>query len=147
MDRRSRTWCPTSCTPSPVAVRTRVTRRRGRRPSCSARRARTTAPRSSSACTARPREEEPIPAREEGQMTRQSLEAHRGMNYEIAEAIAPTWENRRADIEQTFAPVREWMIRELRPQEGETVLELAAGTGDTAFEAAASIGERGLLYS
>jgi ubiquinone/menaquinone biosynthesis C-methylase UbiE len=68
------------------------------------------------------------------------------MNYEIAEAIAPTWERRRADIEQISAPVREWMIRELRPQEGETVLELA-GTGDTGFEAAALIGERGLLCS
>ena len=80
-------------------------------------------------------------------MTAQSLEAYRGMNYEIAEAIAPTWESRRADIEQMSAPVREWMIRALRPQDGETVLELAAGTGDTGFEAAASIGERGLLYS
>jgi SAM-dependent methyltransferase len=69
------------------------------------------------------------------------------MNYEIAEAIAPTWESRRADIEQISAPVREWMIRELLPQKDETLLELAAGTGDTGFEAAASIGERGLLYS
>jgi SAM-dependent methyltransferase len=37
------------------------------------------------------------------------------------------------------------MIRELRPQRGDTVLELAAGVGDTGFEAAALIGERGRL--
>ena len=48
---------------------------------------------------------------------------------EIAEAIAPTWERRRAEIEEVATPVREWMLRELRPQEGDTVLELAAGIG------------------
>jgi ubiquinone/menaquinone biosynthesis C-methylase UbiE len=69
------------------------------------------------------------------------------MNYEIAEAIAPTWERRRADIEEISAPVREWMVRELAPRDGDTLLELAAGTGDTGFEAATAIGEGGLLLS
>ena len=35
----------------------------------------------------------------------------------------------RADVEEVATPVRDWMLRELRPQEGETVLELAAGVG------------------
>jgi SAM-dependent methyltransferase len=45
------------------------------------------------------------------------------------------------------APVREWMLRELSPGEGETVLELAAGVGDTGFEAAALVGRSGRLIS
>lgn len=67
--------------------------------------------------------------------------------YEIAEALAPGWERWRARIEETTAPVREWMIKELAPVPGDTVLELAAGAGDTGFEAAAAAGERGRLIS
>ncbi|HEY1276187.1 MAG TPA: class I SAM-dependent methyltransferase [Thermoleophilaceae bacterium] len=67
--------------------------------------------------------------------------------HRIAEAIAPTWERRRPEVEQTCAPVREWMLRELRPHAGDTVLELAAGVGDTGFEAAAVVGETGRLIT
>ena len=75
------------------------------------------------------------------------LDAYRGFSYEVAEQIAPTWERRRADIEAVAGPVREWMIRELAPKSGDTVLELAAGVGDTGFQAATLIGERGRLIS
>lgn len=67
--------------------------------------------------------------------------------HEIAEAIAPGWERRRPFIETTVAPVREWLIRELAPRPGATVLELAAGAGDTGFDAAARIGGHGRLIS
>ena len=80
-------------------------------------------------------------------MTTETLAAFQTDNYEIAEAIAPTWERHREEIESACAPVREWMLRELRPQEGETVLELAAGLGDTGFQAAAAIGRRGRLIT
>ena len=66
---------------------------------------------------------------------------------EIAEAIAPTWERRRAEIEEVATPVREWLLRELRPHQGATVLELAAGVGETGFDAAAIIGETGRLIT
>jgi SAM-dependent methyltransferase len=75
----------------------------------------------------------------------ETQDAYRAFTYEIAERIAPTWERRRADIEDVATPVRGWMIRELDPQPGETVLELAAGVGDTGFEAAVLIGDRGQL--
>jgi SAM-dependent methyltransferase len=39
------------------------------------------------------------------------------------------------------------MLRELRPHEGDTLLELAAGIGETGFEAAASVGETGRLIT
>jgi hypothetical protein len=71
-----------------------------------------------------------------------------GANYEIAEAIAPTSERRRADIEKVATPVREWKLRELRPRLGDTVLELAAGVGDApGFDAAAMAGGQGRLIS
>jgi ubiquinone/menaquinone biosynthesis C-methylase UbiE len=80
-------------------------------------------------------------------MTGETLDELRRRNYEIAEAVAPGWERRRPFIEQVTAPVREWMIRELAPRSGDTVLELAAGAGDTGFEAAAAVGEGGRLVS
>jgi ubiquinone/menaquinone biosynthesis C-methylase UbiE len=80
-------------------------------------------------------------------MTTEAIEQQRREIYEIAEAIAPGWERWRARIEQVTTPVREWMLRELAPRSGDTVLELAAGAGDTGFEAAALVGERGRLIS
>ena len=61
--------------------------------------------------------------------------------------MAPGWERQRADIDETSAPVREWLIAALAPEPGDTVLELAAGPGDTGFRAAALVGENGRLIS
>jgi ubiquinone/menaquinone biosynthesis C-methylase UbiE len=78
-------------------------------------------------------------------MATQSIEQQRQKIYEIAEVIAPTWERRRAEVEAVSTPVREWMLRELSPRAGDTVLELAAGVGETGFDAAQVVGERGRL--
>ena len=80
-------------------------------------------------------------------MTTEAIEAQRREVYEIAEAIAPTWERRRADVEHATTAVREWMLRELSPRAGDTVLELAAGVGDPGFDAAVLVGERGRVIS
>ena len=80
-------------------------------------------------------------------MTTETLAIFEKDIYEIAEAIAPTWERRREEIERACASVRNWMLNELRPQEGDTVLELAAGLGDTGFEAAEALGEGGRLIT
>ena len=61
--------------------------------------------------------------------------------------MAPGWERRRAQLEEAMTPVREWLVRELAPRPGDTVLELGAGPGDTGFTAAAIVGERGRLIS
>jgi len=61
--------------------------------------------------------------------------------------MAPGWERWRAEIEATSTPVREWLIRALAPQPGDTVLELAAGPGDTGFEVATLVGESGRVIS
>ena len=75
------------------------------------------------------------------------VEAYRRTSHEIWEAMAPGWERWRAQLAEALTPVREWLIRELGPQPGETVLELGAGTGETGFEAAAILGEDGRLIS
>jgi len=84
-------------------------------------------------------------------MADETIEEQRERDYQfhldIAEKIAPTWEKRRAEVEEYSTPVRQWMLRELDPQEGDTLLELAAGVGDTGFEAAEIIGRSGRLIT
>ena len=72
---------------------------------------------------------------------------YRRASLENWQTMAPGWERRRADIEATSAPVRDWLVRELAPQPGETILELAAGPGDTGFAAAARLGDQGRLIT
>jgi len=72
---------------------------------------------------------------------------YRRTSHEIWEAMAPGWERWRAQLEQALGPVRAWLIAQLAPQPGETVLELGAGPGDTGFAVAPLLGERGRLIS
>jgi SAM-dependent methyltransferase len=76
-----------------------------------------------------------------------NLDDYRRMSHSTWEAMAAGWERWRPQLEDALAPVREWLIAELAPQPGDTVLELGAGTGDTGFAAAAFVGERGRLIS
>ena len=64
---------------------------------------------------------------------------------ETWETMAPGWERWREPIEATSVPMREWMLRELAPSEGDTILELAAGFGDTSHAAARLVGESGRI--
>lgn len=75
------------------------------------------------------------------------IDDYRRASHEIWEAMASGWERWRAEMEIASAPVRAWLIRELAPQPGETVLELSAGAGDTGFEIAAPLGDEGRLIS
>lgn len=68
-------------------------------------------------------------------------------SYAVWEQTAETWTARSAEIEDVAAPAREWVIRELDSEPGDTVLELAAGAGDTGFEVARIIGSEGRLIS
>ena len=62
-------------------------------------------------------------------------------------AMAAGWERARQEREKLAAPVTEWLVRELAPKPGDTVLELAAGQGDVGFELAPILGESGRLIS
>jgi SAM-dependent methyltransferase len=72
---------------------------------------------------------------------------YRRFSLELWNAIAPGWERWRAHLENALSPVREWLVRELAPEPGDTVLELSAGPGDTGFAVAAALGENGRLIS
>jgi SAM-dependent methyltransferase len=76
-----------------------------------------------------------------------SQDEYRRSSLENWETMSTGWERRRAEIEETSTPVREWLVRELAPAPGDTVLELASGPGDTGFAAAAIVGEHGRLIS
>ena len=62
---------------------------------------------------------------------------------ETWDTVAPGWERWREPIEATSVPVREWMLRELAPSAGDTILELAAGFGDTSHAAVELVGAIG----
>ena len=63
------------------------------------------------------------------------------------QTMAAGWERQRAHMETVTKPIRDWLVRELAPKPGETILELAAGPGDTGFAAAALLGNEGQLIS
>jgi SAM-dependent methyltransferase len=74
-------------------------------------------------------------------------EEYRRTSHAIWEEMAPGWERWRAQLADALTPVRTWLIRELDPRPGETVLELGAGTGETGFEAAGLLGDEGRLVT
>jgi SAM-dependent methyltransferase len=63
------------------------------------------------------------------------------------EAMAPGWERRREYLRDFSQGITDWMVAQLDPQPGQTILELGAGTGETGFAAARLIGDRGRLIS
>ena len=71
----------------------------------------------------------------------------RRASLETWDAMAPGWERWRAQVEKTSAPIGAWLIEQLEPGPGDTLLELAAGPGDTGFAAAPLLGEKGRLIS
>lgn len=75
------------------------------------------------------------------------FDEYRRTSYAVWEQMAPGWESWRAQLADALTPVRSWLIRELGPQPGDTVLELSAGAGDTGFAAAAVLGDHGRLIS
>lgn len=61
--------------------------------------------------------------------------------------MAAGWECGRDEIWTDSRSVGEWLVRQLDPRPGDTVLELAAGVGDTGFVAARLLGEEGRFIS
>ncbi len=82
-----------------------------------------------------------------GRIAEVDVEEYRRTSHDTWAAMAPGWDQWRAQLAEALTPVREWLIRELAPHPADTVLELGAGTGDTGFEAAAILGWGGRLIS
>lgn len=62
-------------------------------------------------------------------------------------AVAPAWDKHRDRLFSDVRSVSEWLVDQVDPQPGQTVLELAAGPGETGFLAAARLGSSGRLIS
>jgi SAM-dependent methyltransferase len=67
--------------------------------------------------------------------------------FDTWEGLAPAWEKNRERVFAAFRPVSEWLIKQIGPQTGQTVLEVAAGPGETGFLAAERVGPTGKLIS
>jgi len=80
--------------------------------------------------------------------TQQDALAERRRNsYELWERMARPWERRRKLTWKSTRKVSDWLVDQVDPKPGQTLLELAAGTGETGFLAASRLGEEGRLIS
>ena len=66
---------------------------------------------------------------------------------ENAEFLAQAWERHRTHLFEGARPMSEWLVEQIDPRPGQTILELAAGPGETGFLAAERIGADGRLIS
>ena len=64
-------------------------------------------------------------------------------SHDIWDAMAPGWDDRHTHFEETARSVTERMRERLAPAEGETILDLAAGTCVVGFAAAPLVGPGG----
>lgn len=63
------------------------------------------------------------------------------------EAVAGAWERRRDQQLKRHRRTSEWLVDQIAPRPGQTILELAAGPGETGFLAAERVGPGGRLIS
>jgi ubiquinone/menaquinone biosynthesis C-methylase UbiE len=61
--------------------------------------------------------------------------------------LSAAWERHRDRLFETQRHVSEWLVDQVDPQPGQTILELAAGPGETGFLAAERLGPEGRLIS
>jgi 16S rRNA C967 or C1407 C5-methylase (RsmB/RsmF family) len=66
---------------------------------------------------------------------------------EIGDAVAAAWERHREQLFEDQRAVSEWIVDQVEPRPGQTILELAAGPGETGFLAAERVGPDGRLIS
>jgi SAM-dependent methyltransferase len=75
------------------------------------------------------------------------LEEYRSESLAMWEVTAAGWERRAEEIDESLAQVLEWLIGALAPQQGDVVLDLAAGPGGAGFAAVPMVGEGGRVVS
>ena len=71
------------------------------------------------------------------------LQTYRQTSLETWDEMAPGWEDRREWQLGFTGAINEWLVDQVDPQPGQTILDIAAGTGDLGFLAAERVGESG----
>ena len=66
---------------------------------------------------------------------------------EIGDAVAAAWERHREQLFQDQRAVSDWLVDQVGPRPGRTILELASGPGETGFLVAERVGAEGHLIS
>jgi len=75
------------------------------------------------------------------------LDAYRAKSLETWDEMAPGWEARNEWMIGITGVVNEWIVAQVDPQPGQTVLDLAAGPGDLGFRVAELVGDGGHVLS
>lgn len=71
------------------------------------------------------------------------LQTYRETSLETWDRMAPGWEDRREWLLSFTGAINEWLVDQVGPQPGDSILDVAAGTGDLGFAAAQRVGEEG----
>ncbi len=71
------------------------------------------------------------------------LQEYRETSLQTWDEMASGWEERREWILETTGVINEWIVNQVDPQPGQTILDIAAGTGDLGFLAAERVGDEG----
>ncbi len=71
------------------------------------------------------------------------LQSYRETSLQTWGEMAPGWEDRREWLLGITGAINEWIVNQVDPQPGQTILDVAAGTGDLGFAAARRVGEQG----
>ena len=71
------------------------------------------------------------------------LQTYRETSRQTWDESAGGWEERREWMLASTAFVNEWLVDQVDPQRGQTILDLAAGLGDLGFSAAERVGSTG----
>ena len=73
------------------------------------------------------------------------LQTYRQTSLQTWDEMASGWEDRREWILGLTGAINEWLVGQVDPQPGQSILDVAAGTGDLGFLAAERMGEDGKL--
>jgi SAM-dependent methyltransferase len=76
-----------------------------------------------------------------------NLDEYREKSLQTWDKMSTGWHSWREYMWDATGPIREWLVSELDPKPGDTILDVAAGVGDTGFAAAAKIAPEGRLIS
>lgn len=71
------------------------------------------------------------------------LQTYRETSLQTWDRMAPGWEDRREWLLSFTGAINGWLVDQVGPQPGDSILDVAAGTGDLGFAAAQRVGGEG----